>query len=106
MLRQFFKTDYRGVIALLSDLPALRQVLGLTDVPHYSTLCYAQRRLLRAANFDALQAQVWQTALHADLVGAKPTGLVDATGLEARHVSRYYVGRAGYRGFGGGTGRK
>ena len=68
-------------------------------MPHYSTLCYAQCRLLRAANFHALQAQVWQAAERAGLPEPAPTGMVDATGLEARHVSRYYVWRAGYRGF-------
>ena len=99
VLRQFFRTDYRGVIAMLNDFRELRQVLGLTQVPHYSTLCYAQRRLMRAGLFHALQQQVWQAAQQAGLVEAQPTGMVDATGLEARHVSRYYVWRTGYRRF-------
>ena len=47
VLRQFFKTDYRGIVALLSDLSDVREVLGLKVVPHYSTLCYAERRLLK-----------------------------------------------------------
>jgi hypothetical protein len=46
-LKTFFKTDYRGVVALLEDFPPLRQELGLADVPHYSTLCYAAKRLLK-----------------------------------------------------------
>ena len=46
-LKTFFKTDYRGVVALLDDFPELRADLGLDEVPHYSTLCYAQRRLLK-----------------------------------------------------------
>jgi hypothetical protein len=46
-LKTFFKTDYRGVVALLEDFPALRRDLGLAKVPHYSTLCYAERRLLK-----------------------------------------------------------
>ena len=33
VLRQFFKTDYRGVIHLLQDFADLRAVLGLTKVP-------------------------------------------------------------------------
>ena len=40
-LRQFFKTDYRGVCRLLADLSDLRAASGLTKVPHYSTLCRA-----------------------------------------------------------------
>src|SRR5512140_3030404 len=99
ILRQFFRTDYRGVVALLADFQELRQVLELDRVPHYSTLCYAQRRLIHAKWFQALQQQVWQTAERLGLVEAHPTGIVDATGLEARHVSRYYVWRTGYRHF-------
>lgn len=47
VLRQFFKTDYRGIVALLDDLPDLRRTLGLAKTPHYSTLCYAEKRLLK-----------------------------------------------------------
>ena len=46
-LRQFFRTDYRGIIQMLRDFSDLRQVLGLKKIPHYSTLCYAERRLLK-----------------------------------------------------------
>jgi hypothetical protein len=46
-LKTFFNTDYRGVVALLEDFPELRQDLGLAAVPHYSTLCYAAKRLLK-----------------------------------------------------------
>jgi hypothetical protein len=46
-LKTFFKTDYRGVAQLLADLSDLRDDLGLTKVPHYSTLCYAASRLLK-----------------------------------------------------------
>jgi len=46
-LKTFFKTDYRGIAQLLTDLADLRKDLGLTKVPHYSTLCYAAARLLK-----------------------------------------------------------
>ena len=46
-LKTFLKADYRGVVAVLQDFPELRQDLGLAEVPHYSTLCYAARRLLK-----------------------------------------------------------
>jgi hypothetical protein len=46
-LKTFFKTDYRGIAQLLTDLGDLRKDLGLTKVPHYSTLCYAASRLLK-----------------------------------------------------------
>ena len=46
-LKTFFRTDYRGVAQLLTDLADLRSDLGLEKVPHYSTLCYAASRLLK-----------------------------------------------------------
>ena len=46
-LRQFFKTDYRGIVRMLEDFSDLRKALGLKKVPHYSTLCYAQQRRLK-----------------------------------------------------------
>ena len=46
-LKTFLKTDYRGVVAFLDDFAELRDDLGLTKVPHYSTLCYAEQRLLK-----------------------------------------------------------
>jgi len=46
-LKTFLKTDYRGVVQHLDDFAELRQDLGLAAVPHYSTLCYAEKRLLK-----------------------------------------------------------
>jgi hypothetical protein len=46
-LKVFLRTDYRGVVQFLDDFAELRADLGLTDVPHYSTLCYAEKRLLK-----------------------------------------------------------
>ena len=47
VLRQFFKTDYRGIVQMLQDLSDLPRVLRLKKIPHYSTLCYAEKRLLK-----------------------------------------------------------
>ena len=46
VLKAFLKTDYRGLVAFVADFPELHKDLGLAKVPHYSTLCYAARRLL------------------------------------------------------------
>lgn len=48
-LKTFLKTDYRGVVQMLADFAELREELGLSEVPHYSTLCYAARRLKRGS---------------------------------------------------------
>ena len=47
VLRQFFRTDLRSMIEWLSDFRELRETLELKKVPHYSTLAYAERRLLK-----------------------------------------------------------
>ena len=47
VLRQFLKTDYRGIIQMLADFSDLRKALGLKKIPHYSTLCYAEKRLIK-----------------------------------------------------------
>ena len=47
LLKQFFKTDDRGVVELLKDLPDLRNTLGIKKVPHYTTLFQAQKRLAK-----------------------------------------------------------
>jgi hypothetical protein len=52
-LKTFLKTDYRGVAQFLKDFAELRDDLGLTAVPHYSTLCYAAKRLLKRGRSPA-----------------------------------------------------
>jgi Transposase domain (DUF772) len=47
VLRQFFKTDLRGIVAILEDSTDLRKVIGLRRVPHFSTLSYAEKRFLK-----------------------------------------------------------
>ncbi|MHB9071526.1 MAG: hypothetical protein ACYC54_14305 [Sedimentisphaerales bacterium] len=47
VLRQFLKTDYRGIIQMLKDFSDLRKTLNLKKIPHYSTLCYAEKRLVK-----------------------------------------------------------
>ena len=45
VLQQFFRTDYRGIVQLLKDLPTLRETLQLKKVPHFTTLQKVQQRL-------------------------------------------------------------
>jgi hypothetical protein len=46
VLREFLKTDYRGLEALVRDRSDLRQALGLAEVPDHSTLQKAHERWL------------------------------------------------------------
>jgi uncharacterized protein HemX len=51
-LKQFFKTDDRGLVALLKDLSDLRQALGIKKVPHHATLFKAQQRLAKKGDLN------------------------------------------------------
>ncbi|WAJ28238.1 hypothetical protein [Antarcticirhabdus aurantiaca] len=54
VLRQLLRTDYRGVVTLVGEWSELRQTLGLSKVPHYSSLAYASRRILAGADKKGL----------------------------------------------------
>ena len=56
VLRQFLRTDYRGVVALTAEWSELRRALGLAKVPHYSTLAHASRRILADVEAGGLSA--------------------------------------------------
>ena len=55
-LKTFLKTDYRGLTQVLADFAELRQDLALDEVPHYSTLCYAAKRLLKKGSSSCSSA--------------------------------------------------
>jgi hypothetical protein len=66
VLRKFFRTDYRGVVTIVGEWAELREILGLTKIPNYSTLWHVEQKLLEkgdsndfsrlAATVDALVA--------------------------------------------------
>jgi hypothetical protein len=53
VVRQFLGRDYRGIIVLLKEWSDLREAIGLSTVPNYSTLCYAERRLMKKGALTA-----------------------------------------------------
>ena len=86
VLKIFFKTDYRGIVEILNDSDGLCKCFGLTCVPHFTTLQKASKKLLRLNSANALlRSTVEQSAI--DLAA------VDSTGLEAGHISHYFVRR-------------
>ncbi len=38
VLRKFFRTDYRGIVAILKDWPVVREKLRLNKTPRFTTL--------------------------------------------------------------------
>ena len=88
-LKNFLKTDYRGVVAHLTDHPALVEALGLKKVPHYTTLQKASRRLLAADKARRLlDVTVRQQMGRRQRVRS---AAIDSTGLQCGTASAYFV---------------
>ena len=47
VLRKFLKTDYRGVVVMLSEWSDLRRTLKLSKVPDHSTLWHVEQNLTK-----------------------------------------------------------
>ena len=96
VLKEFFKTDYRGIMSILADAPSLRDTIGIRKVPHWTTLQKASRRLLCNASVQKL--------LDMTLIRARGRSrskrrqrmkrtAVDSSGFEAHHISHYFIRR-------------
>lgn len=94
VLKEFARLDYRGLVAHLADHPDLARLIDLEVVPHFTTSQKAAGRPLKAkpgrAMFDAVLARALRKKVRKRRVRL---AAVDGTGLESRHVSRYYVKR-------------
>jgi len=94
--KELRRLDYRGTQVLLAEWSDLRDVLGLTKVPHFTTLQQASKRLFRKPIADELLAAVLRECRKVKLLkGRTPLAAIDSTGLETRHVSDYYTRRCG-----------
>lgn len=91
VLKNFFKTDYRGVVAQLVDHTELREVLGLDCVPHFTTLQKASRHLLASA--PARRVLNSTIRMHYGRRRRVESSAVDSTGLECTAASAYFVRR-------------
>ena len=91
VLKRFFKADYRGIEAILKDMPAICDDLGLKKVPHFTTLQQAEASLMAAAPTRRLLKHSAEAAMRprrrVHLAAA------DSTGLSSSSASRYFVRR-------------
>jgi hypothetical protein len=91
VLKNFLKTDYRGVVAHLADHPTLVKRLELRCVPHFTTLQKASRRLLASPKAQrCLQATM---RLHFGRRRRVKSSAIDSTGMECSAASAYFVRR-------------
>lgn len=91
ILRAYLKTTYRGVVEFLEVSDALRDRLGLSRLPHYSTLKKFADRSEVLAIVDKMLADIV-----GQIDGAEPeAAAVDATGLETTSASAHYRTKSG-----------
>jgi hypothetical protein len=87
--KQFLRTDYRGLAAHLADHPSLRETLGLTQVPHFTTFQRASPRLLLTAPARRLLEST--VRLHLGRKRRVKRAAIDSTGLESTSAGGYFV---------------
>jgi hypothetical protein len=91
VLKNFLRTDYRGLAAHLEDHPALFAILELKQVPHFTTFQKASRRLLLMGPARRLlESTVRQ---HLGRRQRVKRAAIDSTGLECSCASGYFVRR-------------
>lgn len=94
VLKEFFKTDYRGIMEILADSSDLRAILEMTKVPHYTTLQKAAHRLTGKKPLDRLMDEIVAIAVATKTMRKVVSlGAIDSTGFESHHVSSYFVRR-------------
>ncbi len=91
VLKQFLKTDYRGLAVHLADNPSLIAELGLKQVPHFTTFQKASRRLLLTVPVRKLLRST--VRLHLGRKRRVKRAAIDSTGLECTSASGYFVRR-------------
>jgi hypothetical protein len=92
ILRAYLKSTYRGIVEILDASEKLRHTLGLTELPHYSTLKYFADRPGTLAIIDAMLTEVAK-----QFVGEEEQVAIDSRGLETTAASSYFQTRSGRR---------
>jgi hypothetical protein len=92
VIKEFLQLDYRGTQLLFKEWSDLRRVLDLTQVPHFTTLCGAAKRLLKKGKADGVLDAVLNLCRQARILPKRSQqAAIDSTGLESRHVSAYFT---------------
>ncbi len=92
VLKEFFKTDYRGITSIIEDSSDIRAILELKQVPHFTTLQKSARQLLKKRTVKKLIGSILSMACKEKSMGSKILlAALDGSGFESHHVSRYFV---------------
>lgn len=94
VLKEFFRTDYRGIREILADSSDLQKVLELEEVPHYTTLQKAAKRFNDKKTIDRLLQETLVIATKSKMMKRSvKLSAIDSTGLESGYTSMYFVHR-------------
>ena len=94
VLKAFFQTDYRGIEEILRDCPDLAEEIGLEEVPHFTTLQKAEKRLLDKSSTRKILIETIRRALTTrQMKRIVELAAIDGSGFESRHVSDYFMKR-------------
>ena len=94
VLKEFLRLDYRKLSALLQDAPSLTATIGLAEVPHFTTVQKASRRLLIVRRTRQLLDETVRQAQRSGTVRRRiKLAALDGTGFETRHIRAYFVKR-------------
>jgi hypothetical protein len=94
VFKESLQLDYRKLQQVLKDAAEFRGVLGMQEVPHYTTFQKAAKRLLRYPIARRLLRATLRVARQRHVLRVRiRLGALDATGFESHHVSTYYARR-------------
>lgn len=88
-LMKYLKSNYRRIAELLELMPALRQAMGLEQIPHFTSVNKFFLRTDTPAIHSVLEAAACMFSSDAAIVA------IDATGYSSNYASRHYLWRIG-----------
>ena len=91
VLKNFLKTDYRGLVEYLADCDSLADAIELVCIPHFTTFQKAARRLLVNKSAQKLLDETVRVQMQRRT--RVKEAAIDSTGLSATSASPYFVKR-------------
>ena len=91
VLKNFLRTDYRGLVEYLADCDSLCKTIELECVPHFTTFQKAAKRLL--VNKAAQKLLDETVSMQMQRRTRVKEAAIDSTGLNATNASAYFVKR-------------
>jgi len=84
-LMKYFRLHYRSIVQLLEMTPALKTIMGLKRMPHYTTV----QKFFRRFNPSTMESILRQTAKMFGI--SESTLAIDSSGFSSNCASRYYM---------------